>query len=155
MAARESPHTATKTQSSVSSVTQLCSTLCDPMDCSTPGFPVLHYLPEFAQTHVHWVDDAIQLSHPLLPPSPPALNLSQHQDFFPVIWLFASGGQNIGASTSASVLPGNIQGLFHLGLTGFTFLLSKGFSRVLFSTAQKHQFFSAQPSLWSNSHTHT
>ena len=56
--------------------------LCDPMDCSTPGFPVLHYLPEFAQTHVHWVTDAIQPSHPLLLPSPPALNLSQHQGIF-------------------------------------------------------------------------
>ena len=61
------------------SVTQLCLTLCEPMDCSTPGFPVLHHLPEFAQTHVHWVNDAIQLFHPLLPPSPLALNLSQHQ----------------------------------------------------------------------------
>ena len=64
------------------SVAQLCPTLCDPMDCSTPGLPVLHHLPELAQTHVHWVSDAIQLSHPLLSPSPPALNLSQHQDIF-------------------------------------------------------------------------
>ena len=61
------------------SVTKLCLTLCKPMDCGTPGFPVLHYLLEFAQTHVHWVGDAIQSSHPLPPPSPPALNLSQHQ----------------------------------------------------------------------------
>ena len=52
------------------------------MDCSTPGFPVLHCLPELAQIHVHWVGDAIQLSHPLLPPSPPALNVSQHQGLF-------------------------------------------------------------------------
>ena len=57
-------------------------TLCDPMDCSTPGFPILHYLPEFAQTYVHWVSDAIQPSHPLSPPSPPALSLSQYQIFF-------------------------------------------------------------------------
>ena len=57
-------------------------TLCDPMDCSTPGFPVLQYLPKFAQTHVHWVNDAIQPSHLLLPPSPPALNLSQQESFF-------------------------------------------------------------------------
>ena len=56
--------------------------LCDPTDCSTPGFPVLHYRPEFAQTHVHWVDDAIQPSHPLSLPSPPAFNLSQHQALF-------------------------------------------------------------------------
>ena len=64
------------------SVTQSCPTLCDPMDCSTPGFPVHHYLLEFAQTHVHWVDDAIQPSHPLLFPSPLAFNLSQHQGLF-------------------------------------------------------------------------
>ena len=55
------------------------------MDCSTPGFPVLHYLLEFAQTQVHWVSDAIQLSYPLLPPSPPAFNLSQHQGLFQYI----------------------------------------------------------------------
>ena len=63
------------------SVTNLCPALCDPMGCSTPGFPVLHYFPEFAQTHVHWVSDAIQPSHPLLPTSL-ALNLSQHQGLF-------------------------------------------------------------------------
>ena len=64
------------------SVTQSCPALCDPMDCSTPGLPVLHYLSELAQTHVHCVDDAIQSSHPLLPPSPPAFSLSQHQGLF-------------------------------------------------------------------------
>ena len=63
-------------------VAKLCPTLCNPMDCIKPGFPVLHYLPEFAQTHVHWVSDAIQPFHPLLPPSPLALNLSQHRDLF-------------------------------------------------------------------------
>ena len=65
-------------------VAQLCRTLCYPMDCSTPwaGFPVLHYLPEFAQTHVHWVGDAIQASHSLLSPSPPMLDISQHQGLF-------------------------------------------------------------------------
>ena len=62
-----------------SSVTQSCPTLCDPKDCSTSGLPVHHQLLEFTQTHVHWVGDAIQSSHPLLPPSPPALNLSQHK----------------------------------------------------------------------------
>ena len=62
-----------------SSVTQSCPTLCDPMDSSTPGFPVHHQLPELAQTHVHGVSDAIQPSHPLSPSSPPAFNLSQHQ----------------------------------------------------------------------------
>ena len=55
---------------------------CDPMKCSTPGLPVHHQLPEFTQTHVHWVGDAIQLSHPLSSPSPPAFNLSQHQGLF-------------------------------------------------------------------------
>ena len=59
-----------------------CVKLWNPVDCSTPGFPVLHYLPEFAQTQVHWIGDAIQPSHPLSSPSPHALNLSQHQDFF-------------------------------------------------------------------------
>ena len=63
-------------------VTQSCSTLCSPMDCSTPGFPVLHYLQEFAQIHVHLVDDAIQPSHHLSPPSPPALPLSKPQCVF-------------------------------------------------------------------------
>ena len=67
--------------SSVQSV-QLCPTLCDPMDCSTPGFPDHHQLPELPQTHVNWVGDTIQPSHPLSPPSPPAFNLSHHQDLF-------------------------------------------------------------------------
>ena len=62
--------------------TQLCPTLGDPMDCSMPGFPVLHYLPEFAQTHAHWADDAIQPSHPLSSPSPLTFNLFQHQGLF-------------------------------------------------------------------------
>ena len=61
------------------SVAQSCPTLCDPMDYSMPGFPVIHYHPEFAQTHVHCISDAIQPSHPLSSPSPPAFNLSQHQ----------------------------------------------------------------------------
>ena len=65
-----------------SSVTQSCPTLCNPMNHSTPGLLVHHQLPEFTQTHVHWVGDAIQPSHPLLSPSPPALNLSQHQGLF-------------------------------------------------------------------------
>ena len=85
------------------------------MNCSTPGFPVLYYLPEFVQIHVHRV---IQPSHPLLSPFPPTLNLSQHRlstGSFPVSWLFASDGQSIKAS--ASVLPMNIQGGFSLGLT--------------------------------------
>ena len=65
-----------------SSVAQLCPTLCDPMDCSMPDLPVHHQLPEFTQTHVHWVSDVIQASYPLLAPSSPAFNLSQHQGLF-------------------------------------------------------------------------
>ena len=65
-----------------SSVTQSCPTLCNPVNHSTPGLPVHHHLPEFTQTHVHQVSDAIQPSHPLLSPSPPAPNPSQHQSLF-------------------------------------------------------------------------
>ena len=68
--------------SQFSSVTQSCPTLCDPMDCSMPGFPVHHQLPELTQARVHRVSDAIQPPHPLLSPSPPAFNLSQHQGLF-------------------------------------------------------------------------
>ena len=64
------------------SIAQSCPTLCDPMDCSTPGFPVHHQLLKFAQTHTHWVSNAIQSSHPLSSPSTPAFNISQHQDLF-------------------------------------------------------------------------
>ena len=64
------------------SVAQSCPTLCDPMSCSTPGLPVHNQLPEFTQTHAHWVGDAIQPSHPLSSPSPPAFNLSQHMGLF-------------------------------------------------------------------------
>ena len=70
------------------SVAKSCWTLCNHMDCSTPGFPVLHYLPEFAQTHVHWVGGAIQPSNPLLPSPPPAFSLSQHQGLFQ--WISSS-----------------------------------------------------------------
>ena len=68
--------------SQFSSVAQSCPTICDPMDCSTPGLPVHHQPPDFTQAHVHWVSYAIQPSHPLLPPSPPSFNLSQHQGLF-------------------------------------------------------------------------
>ena len=130
------------------SFTKSCSTLCNPMDCSTPGSSVLHYLPEFAQILVHGVDDAIQPSHPLSFPSPPALNLSQHQGLFHMSQLFTSGGQSIGVSASASVLPMNTQDRSPLGWTGWISLLSKGLSRVFSNnTVQKHQFFGAQLSL--------
>ena len=128
-------------------------------DCSQPygrqhsGFPVLHYLLEFVQTHVYWVNDVTQPSHPLSSPSPPALNLSQHQSLFQWVKSFASGGQSIGISASASLLPVNIQGWFPLGWTGLISLLSKVFSRVFSNTTgQRHQFFSSLPSSWSNSH---
>ena len=92
----------------------------------------------------------------LSPPYPLALNLSEHQIFFFFFFfkyqVFTSGGQNIGMSASASVLPMNIQGWFTLGLTSLNPLKSKGLSRVFSSTTvQKHQFFGAQTSLWSNS----
>ena len=89
-----------------SSVAQLCPTLCDPMNCSTPGLPVHHQLPESTQTHVHRASDAIQPSHPLSSPSPPAFNLFQHQGLFKC-QLFASGAQSIEVSASTSV-PGLI-----------------------------------------------
>ena len=78
-----------------SSVAHLCPTLCDPMDCSTLGFPVHHHLPEFAQTHVHRVGDAIQLSHPLSSPSPPALNLSQGRIIQPQMLTNSTEGYEI------------------------------------------------------------
>ena len=103
---------------SVSSVAQSCPTLCDPMGCSTRGLPVHHQLPELTQTHIHRVGHAIQhliLCHPfLLPPSTFPASGS-----FPMSQLFASGGQRIGVSASASVLPMNIQDWFPLGLTGW------------------------------------
>ena len=86
------------------------------MDYSTPDFPVLHYLPEFAQTHDHWVSDAMQRSGPLLAPFPPAFKSFSESGSFLISWFFILGGQGIGAS--ASVLPMNIQGWFPLGLTG-------------------------------------
>ena len=136
---------------SLFSITQSCLTLCDHMDCSTPGLPVLHYLLEFAQTHVHWVDDAILCCPLLVLPS-----------IFPRIRVFSSesalciSGQSIGASASASVLPMNIQCWFLLRLTGLISLMFKGLSRVFSNTTiQKHKFLGAQPSLWSNSHMTT
>ena len=125
------------------------------MDCSTPGFPVLHYLLEFAQTHVCWVRDANQPSCPRLSPSPFAFNLSQHQGLFQ--WGRSSGhvAKVLKLQLQHPVLPMNIQGWFPLGWTGLISLLSKWLSRVFFSTTvEKHQFFSAQP-LWSNSNIHT
>ena len=87
------------------SVARLCRTLCNPKDTCTAGFSVHHQLPEFVQTHVLWVGDAIQPSHPLSPPSPPALNLSQHQGFFLMSWFFTSGGPSISKVSAKNVSP--------------------------------------------------
>ena len=136
-------------------VVQLCLTLYNPMNYSTPGLPVHHQLPEFTQTQVHQVGDAIQPSHPVIPFSSCLQSFPESQSF-PMSQFFTSGGQSIRVSASASVLPMNIQGWFPLGLTGLISLLSKGLSKVLSSTTiRKHQFFSAQPSVWSNSHIRT
>ena len=134
-----------------SSVTQLCPTLCDPVDCSISGLPVHQQLLELAQTHVHWVGDATHLilCCPLLLLS----SIFPASGSFPMSQLFTLSGQNIEASASTSVLPMNIQNWFSLGLTGLISLQSKGLSVVFSSTTvQKHQFFSTKPSLWSNSH---
>ena len=96
-----------------------------PMDCITSGFPVLHYILEFAQSHVHWFGATIQPSHPLSPPSLLALHSFQASGSFPMIRFFASGGQSVRASVSASVLPMSIQGWFPLGLSGLISLLIK------------------------------
>ena len=111
------------------SVAQSCLTLCDPMDCSTPGFPVHHQLLELTQTHVHCISDAIQPSHPLFFP------FSSRLQSFPASGsVLASGGQSIGVSASTSALPMNIQDWFSLGWTGLIPLQSKGLSRVFSST---------------------
>ena len=95
-----------------SSVTQLCLTLCSSMDCNTPGLPVHNQLPEFTKTYVHWVSDAIPPSHPLLSPSPPAFNLSQHQGLFKWVSSLLQVAKVLGGSALASVLPINIQDWF-------------------------------------------
>ena len=101
-----------------SSLTQSCATLCNPMDCSMPGFPVHHQLPELAQTHVHQVSDAIQPILASVVPFSSCLQSFPASGPFPVNQFFTSGGQSIRASASASVLSMNIQDWFPLGLTG-------------------------------------
>ena len=108
---------------------QSCLTLCDPVDCSTPGFPVHHQLLEFTETHVHWVDDAIQPSYPLSPS--PTFSLSQHEGLFQWVSSLHQVAKVLGVLALASVLPMNIQDWFPLGLTGWISLQSKGLSRVL------------------------
>ena len=127
---------------------------CDPMNRSTPGLPVHQQLPEFTQTHVHRVSDATHISFSVNPFSCP--HFLPASGSFPMSQFFTSGGQSIGASASASVLPVNTQDWSPLGWTGWISLQSKGFSRVFSSmTVQKHQFFGAQLSSQSKSHIHT
>ena len=131
--------------------------IANPIDCSTPGFPVLHHLPELAQTHVHWVSDTIQLSCLIVPFSSRLQSFPASGSFL-ISRLFTSGGQSTGDLASASVLLMNIEGWSPLGLTGLISFQSKGFSKVFSNTkksSQKHQFFGPQSSLWSNSHIHT
>ena len=112
------------------SVTQSCPALWDRMDLSTPGFPVLHYPLELAQTHVLWVRDPIQPWLSSVVPFSSCLQSFPESGSFLMSWFFISGAQSIGASASASVLPMNIQDWFSLGLTGWISLQSKGLSRV-------------------------
>ena len=139
------------------SVDQSSLILCDPMDCSIPGFPVLHQLLELTHTHIHWVGDAIQPSHPLSSPFLPAFNLSQHQGLFK--WVRSS-------HQVAKVLELQFQhqsfqcvysGLISFRIDCFSLLAAQGLLKSLLHTTkvQKHHFFGAQLSLWSNSHIHT
>ena len=131
-----------------SSVAQSRPTLCNPMKHNTLGLPVHHQLPEFTQTYVHWVGDAIQPSHPPSSPSPPALNPSQHQGLFKWVSSSHQVAKILGASASTSVPPMNTQNWFPLGRTSWASLQFKGLSRVFSNTTvHKHQFFGAQLSL--------
>ena len=136
------------TRHQFSSVPELCLTLCDPKDCNTSGLPIHHQLLEFTQIHVHWVGDAIQPSHPLSSPSPPTLNLSQHQGLFKWVTSSHQVAKSIVVSASTLVLPMNTQDWSPLGWTASIYLQSKGLSRVFSNTSvQKHKFFGAQLSL--------
>ena len=128
-----------------SSVSQSCLTLCNPMDCNTPGLPIHYQLPEFTQTHVDWTSDAMQPSHPLSSPFPLAFNFSQDQGLFK--WV--SSSHQVAKLLEFQLQHQNIQDLFPLGLTGEISSLSKGLSST---TVWRHQFFSSQPFLLSSSH---
>ena len=116
-------------------VTQSCPALWDPRDCSMPGFPILHYLPEFSQIHVYLEGDVIQPSHLLSPPFPPALNLSQYLGLFLWACSLHQVAKVLDLQPQKSVLPMNIQDWFPLGLTGLISLQSKGLLKV-FSALQ-------------------
>ena len=146
------------TQDSVQFISEVDSypTLCDSMDCNAPCFSVHHQLPEFTQTHVHWVSDAIQPSYPLSVPFSSLLQSFPASGSFPMSQFFASGGQSTAVSALASFLPKNTQDWSPWEWTGWISLQFKGLSRVFSNTTvQNHQFFSTQPVLWSNSHIHT
>ena len=152
---RQDPFQPSRLSASCCSVTHSCPILWDPIDCSMPGFPVLRYLPRVCSNSCslsQWCHPTISSS--VIPFSSCPLSFPASGSFL-MSQLFTSGGQSIGASASVSVLPMNTQGWFPLGLTGLI-LESKGLSRVFSNTTvQKHQFFSDQPSLWSNSYIHT
>ena len=135
------------------SVAKSCPTLCDPMDCSTPGFP--SFTNSQSLLKLMSIQSVMPSNHPSsLTPFSYCPQSSPASGSFPMCWLFPSAGQSIGASASASVLPMNIQSWFPLGLTGLISLLSKGLKSLLQHHIWKHQF-GAQPSSWSNSHIHT
>ena len=122
-----------------SSVTQSCLTLCDPMDCNTPRFPVHHQLSELTQTRVHWFGDAIQPSHPLSSPSPPALNPSEHQGLFQRV----SSSHQVAKVLEFQLQHQSFQWIFRTVFLQdwlvWSPLLSKGLSRVFSNTiVQKH-----------------
>ena len=121
-----------------SPVTQSCPTLCNPMNHSTSGLPDHHQLPESTQTHVHRVNDAIQPSHPLSSPSPPALNPSKHQSLFRWVSSSHEVATWAGVSALASFLPKKSQGWSPSEWTGWISLQSKGLSRVFSNTAVRN-----------------
>ena len=136
------------------SVIQSCLTVCDPVDCSMPGFPVLHHLPELAHTHAHWVSEAIQSYCRLLSPSSPAFNLSQHQVFSSESALCISWPKFWNCSFRISHFN-EYSGLISFRIDWLDLLAIQGLSRVFYNTTvQKHQFFNAQLSLYPNSHIH-
>ena len=113
--------------------TQSCPTLCNPMDCSMPSFPVLYHLPELTQTHVHWVGDAIQPSHSLSSPSPPTFNLSQYQGLFK--WVRSSHHVTKVLEFQLRISPSNkYSGLISFRMDWLDLLQSKRLSRVFFNT---------------------
>ena len=144
-----------KLSSTISSVTQSCPTLCDPMDCGMPGFSVHHHFPEPTQTHVHIISDAIQPSHPLSFPSPPTFNLSQHQGLFK--WVSSSHLVAKVLEFIFNISPSNeYLGLISFRMYWLDILAVQGtLTSLLQHTVQKHQFFGAQLSSQSNSHIHT